>query len=398
MSTLVLRVLLAKYVSALSAVLLCTAACAGGGQPSDSGGGHRSTGHRADLLVSGTSTDPQPALPARAREILYGLATDPDATDGRNGAGASARVLAAASPYAAGFSLTPRRTDGSVEHGLNRDHLIDDNVNRVAAAVAGVRATRPGLDLLKELDDTTRGVAPATLIVLSHGLSTAGGFDLRQVGWEADPQTIADDLKARNLLPSLTGWTVIFSGLGTTVGDQPPLPRPTRLKLDAYWQAICTTAGGTCEIDDSPTGSARSKATAAMPAVAVPGVTSVTGPQGRVTYAVSDTLLGFRGDSAELAPSAAEVLSGVAARIKNNPAAAITVTGYCADPPGSSPAGLLGLSRARAQAVADALRGDSLANPISVVGGGVAPGGSATTNGHFDEKRASQMRRVEITF
>jgi outer membrane protein OmpA-like peptidoglycan-associated protein len=83
----------------------------------------------------------------------------------------------------------------------------------------------------------------------------------------------------------------------------------------------------------------------------------------------------------------------------DKPEAAVTVTGYCADPLGSSREGLLQLSRARAENVARALRyTGGVRNPILVVGGGAAPGGSAIRGGQFDEARAAQMRQVEITF
>ena len=48
------------------------------------------------------------------------------------------------------------------------------------------------LDLLATLTAAARTVSPpATLIVVSFGLSTAGGFDLQDVGWDANPGTVA---------------------------------------------------------------------------------------------------------------------------------------------------------------------------------------------------------------
>ena len=377
-------------------VVAGAAACTGNGRPA---GGPAVNGHRVDILVSATATEPRPMLDAKAMAVLSAAAADPDAADGKDGSGSYARVLAAAGAQAGTFPLTPRRRDGAVEHGLNRGHLIEQNVGRVAAAVAGVRAERPGLDLLEALDDATRGMSPATLIVVSHGLSTGGGLDLRQVGWKAAPREVADQLSRRGLLPALRGWQVIFTGLGATAGDQPPLSRPIRMTLAAYWRAICARAGGDCVVDDAPLAPTAPAATAAMPTVAVPGVTSVAGPSGRVTYTVSDTLLGFAGNSAELSPAAIDYLTGLAGRVTAAPGTTVTVTGFCADPPGSTRAGMAELSGERARSVAAVLRRLGHAgNPITIVAGGVAPGRSATRHGHFDETRAAQMRRVEITF
>jgi outer membrane protein OmpA-like peptidoglycan-associated protein len=395
---------MSKYTVRLvlcAAVGLSAAACTSAGAAEPGGRGASGSSEDVVILVSATATEPRPALLAKPMRVLRAAAEDRDVSDGPNGKGSSARVVAAAGTYSATFPLTPRRQDGSVEHGLNRTHLTDENLNQVSAMVADVRATEEGLDLIRAMDDATRGATPATLIVVSHGISTNGGFDLRQAGWEADPQTVASDLARRELLPDLTGWRVIFSGLGSTAGAQPPLPRPVRLTLAAYWAAICATAGGTCETDDTQAEPVQPLTTTAMPTVPVPGVDSVTGPHGEVTYSVTDKLLGFRGDSAELSSNAVDYLNGIAAqiqaRLRSKPQAPVTVTGYCADPPGSTREGMLRLSRSRAENVAGVLRAGGVRNPMVVIGGGVAPGESATTGGRFDETRAEQMRRVEIT-
>ena len=56
------------------------------------------------------------------------------------------------------------------------------------------------------------------MVLLTSGVTTSGGFDLRQVGWAESPVTAAATLKQRGLLPDLAGWTVIFSGLGESRG------------------------------------------------------------------------------------------------------------------------------------------------------------------------------------
>lgn len=385
----------------LASIGFAATACAIDGSGEGSRLGSTGSSHDIVVVVSATATEPRPALTAKPMSLLRAAAESRDTSDGRNGKGSAARVVASAGEFSENLPLTPRRKDGSVEHGLKREALIEVNLDRVSKAVADVRATEPGLDLLRAMDNATRGAIPATLVVISHGLSTTGGFDLRQVRWDADPQAIATELSRRGLLPILTGWRVIFSGLGSTAGAQPPLSRPTRLKLVDYWMHICATAGGACESDNSQLEQVQPATTAAMPTVPVPGVDSVTGPQGEVTYAITDKLLGFRGDSAELSAAAVQYLDGIAAQIRpqlsNQPQAVVTVTGYCADPPRSTREGLRRLSRQRAANVARVLRDAGVRNQIVVIGGGAAPGASATRGGRFDETRAAQMRRVEIT-
>jgi hypothetical protein len=90
---------------------------------------------------------------------------------------------------------------------------------------------------------------------------------------------ISAELRQRNLLPNLSGWHVLFTGLGATAGAQPPLPKPIRDKLIAYWTTICTAAGAASyDIDNSPVPATPPAATAAMSIVSIPGVASVTGP------------------------------------------------------------------------------------------------------------------------
>ena len=85
--------------------------------------------------------------------------------------------------------LTPRRADGQVEYGPRRGYLLDQNVSRVAAAAAAA-GRQPGRSTYWDMIAAAVRVTspPGTLLILSSGLSTAGGFDLRQVGWGAEPR------------------------------------------------------------------------------------------------------------------------------------------------------------------------------------------------------------------
>ena len=69
-----------------------------------------------------------------------------------------------------------------------RSQILDGNVTAVQRLVAREAARGP-FDLLTTIAMAARAVAPpATLIVVSSGLSTAGGLDMRQVGWDASPR------------------------------------------------------------------------------------------------------------------------------------------------------------------------------------------------------------------
>src|SRR4051794_11910464 len=130
---------------------LSTVGCAGTGARHLGGGLPTGSDEHIVILVSATATEPRPTLPRQVVTLLRAAAENHSATDGWSGRGSSAQVVAAAGRYSSTFPLTPRRRDGSVEHGLNREHLIDENLTRVEAAVKSVHATEEGLDLVGAL-------------------------------------------------------------------------------------------------------------------------------------------------------------------------------------------------------------------------------------------------------
>lgn len=365
------------------------------------------SGDRVVVVVSGTANEPRPSLTGQALAVLRTAAASDDVSETNATRGSAAIVTSADGATEHTVQLTPRRADGSVEHGLSRQRLIDADVAAVTRAVAATQATRAGLDLLGGLADAVRGVQPGTLIVVSDGLSTAGGLDLRQVGWHAVATQVAARLHARDLLPNLTGWHVLFTGLGEVAGDQPPLPNPQRDTLVGYWRAICRAAGAaSCDIDQTRLPPTKPLATAAMPVVPVPDVSSVVGPHGEVTTTVSDGALGFTGDSAVIRPAARDLLRSLApaivGRLADHPDVVVRVRGYAADPPGSTDGGRTALATERARVVATALVAElaaaGLPNRVTATGVGTQPGVTAMVHGRFDEHVAATMRRVVITY
>lgn len=346
-----------------------------------------------DVLVivpSATANEPAPELAASDRGMLQTAAATSTA--------ASAYVVDPATGQPRKVALTPRRADGQVEYGPRRATLLNQNVGQVERVVQSEAAAGP-FDLLGLLASATRVASPpGTLLVVSSGLSTAGGFDLRQVGWDANPATVAAQLKDRSLLPHLAGWHVIFSGLGDTAGKQPSLPLPQRTTLTGYWMAICRAAGATsCGTDDTTRPDPPSRSTTAVPVVPVPAVQSVHGPRGSTQVTVpNDELFAF--DSARLVPGADTILGPLAQEARSRQLN-VTITGY-ASPDGGTTAYNLAISRARALAVEGRLV--SLGLPSAQISRVVGLGTDGQTPqscevaGHFDEAVCAQMRRVVV--
>jgi outer membrane protein OmpA-like peptidoglycan-associated protein len=342
------------------------------------------------VLPSATANEPEPQLAAPDLGLLT------NAAEGSNNA--TAYIVNPTTGSATTVRLTPLRADGQVEYGPNRTALISQNVSQVQRLVSAQAASGP-FDLLAMMANAIRvTTSPGTLLIVSSGLSTAGGFDLRLVGWDADPATIAAELKHEGVLPDLTGWTVVFSGLGDTYGRQPALPLPQRTTLTQYWLAICHAADAAqCRTDDLTRPDPPSRSSRQVPVVPVPTPTQVTGPQDSTVVTVPADLL-FALNRAALVPSADSVLGPLAAQARANGEQA-RITGY-ASPDGGSAAYNNALSENRALAVRNRLvaLGVSADQIVSVRGLGTdgVPPQACEVNGQLDEARCAQFRRVVV--
>ena len=294
--------------------------------------------------------------------------------------------------------LTPRRPDGQVEYGSNRDALLAANLDQAQRLLREQAADKP-FDLLFLLAAAIRvSSVPGTLIVVSSGLSTAGGFDLRQVGWDASPAAVAAQLGHDGLLPALAGWHVEFSGLGDTAGDQPALPQPQRAELADYIMAICRRAGAaSCSTDDVTRPDPPARSTFPSPVVPVPTVTSVQGPHRWTGESIPADMF-FRLDRSQLLPGADSILGPLAARASSGHLL-VSITGF-ASPESGSDAYNQALSLARARSVEARMiaLGVSAGQIVQVAGDGTA-GKTATAcyrGGYLDKAVCAQMRRVVI--
>ena len=170
-----------------------------------SGCGPSQTPQAIIIAASATANEPAPELSAGIVQMLQSA--------GVASTKATAYVVAPGTGQPTILPLTPRRADGQVDFGPTRSRVLAANIAAVQRVVEQEAAQGP-FDLLNIMAAAARAAPPsATLVVISSGLSTAGGLDMRQVGWDAGPQSVASQLKARGLLPDLAGYRVVFSGL-----------------------------------------------------------------------------------------------------------------------------------------------------------------------------------------
>ena len=216
------------------------------------------------------------------------------------------------------------------------------------------------------------------------------------MGWAEPPTSAAAALKRRGYLPNLTGWTVIFSGLGQAAGRQPALPLPQQTALARYWLAICRVAGASaCRLDNSSRPLLVSRSTVPVPTVPVPAVQSITGPHGQQQSIVPADLL-FAFGSSTLVPGANSYLGPIAARARSGRLSVGHHRGGISrwrdrllQPPALSVAG----PGIQYRLIALGLP----ARQITQVNGIGTAGKSCTAGGELDETKCAQLRRVVIT-
>jgi outer membrane protein OmpA-like peptidoglycan-associated protein len=355
------------------------------------GGGGTNVPAKFVIAASGTANEPRPGLPGDITQELRSA--------GQSSTAATAYVLNPGIGGATAISLTPRLANGQVDNGPTRDSALTTSIARVQHDLAGERAHGP-FDLLTTLAAATRAVpAPATLIVVSSGLSTSGGLDFRQAGWYASPSSLATHLKAQHLLPSLAGYHVVFTGLGIVDGRQALLPLPAQRIVKNYWMAICNAASAaSCRVDNSSRPALPSISKIPVPEVPVLPVRSYRGPHHSIRKSLPDALL-FAFDSATLLPSADSILQPLV-KWAQRKHLLVSIKGS-ASPDGGTTTYNIALSQHRAQAVRD--RMISLGLPAAwitkVTGVGTAGDrpGACLVRGHLDETICAHLRRVIIT-
>jgi OOP family OmpA-OmpF porin len=135
---------------------------------------------------------------------------------------------------------------------------VQQDVQRIQAAVAAARPDSPGVDDLAALavaaDEARAADEPhAKLVLIDSGLDDRGALNFAEPGMlAAIPGEVAQQLKASDNLPDLSGFTVLLVGLGYTAPPQAPLSEKWRGNITQIWAAVARSAGATVEIIPQP--------------------------------------------------------------------------------------------------------------------------------------------------
>lgn len=351
---------------------------------------------RIAVVVAPTPSQPQPVLTAADRELLASAARTDAATFHLLVAGATAADRQ--------VDLTPLRElpggQTEIEYGPRREVLIGATIDGIAGALNELAPADGVPDLLGAIGDAAALGPAGTMLVKDSGLTTADPTDLVELGWDLAPATIVDDLRARGLVPDLTGWEVRFSGLGRVMGEQGEPALPQQRWLAELWLGICAAGGAAaCSVEPVAETPEPPRATRAVPLVPIPDSPTMQRTEDDVIVAtLPASSLGFTEGSAELPVDADVALADVLA-VARAGGHRIQVDGYVAH--WGSEQYRAELSEDRAAAVAARLVALGVpADLVGTAGLGAADGPDASmTSGHFDEVkvRSAGIRRVVVT-
>ncbi|MDO3645667.1 OmpA family protein [Nocardia mangyaensis] len=344
------------------------------------------------IITTATSAEPLVALPESVVAEMIGMAKR-----AKRPGEATVHLVTSATGEVDTRDLVPLRPNGQVQHAqVDADRQIRAAIDDLAVTAAAAVASKPGLNVLPLFDRASQ--LPGDIHIITSGTSTEAPIDLRLTGWDTDPNTIVDSVERQGLLPYLPDRHVTFHGLGVVSGTQPTLPPFARSFIESLYLRLCEQAGAaSCLL--APGAASGLPPIAALPVPVVPVPDAITEGGCPVWTRLSDTVLHFAPDSAVLPATANDALHPLVDAVDRCRIERIGVTGHIADTGTGDTRNTLAERRARA--VADRLV--VLGLPPQMLG--MVDGRDARepvvpnfTNDVFDEAKAQQNRRVELTF
>jgi outer membrane protein OmpA-like peptidoglycan-associated protein len=344
------------------------------------------------IAMTASSAEPAPWSPAIGELAAEHARAAVEPGDGE------VHLIVAGVPATPAVDLTPLRGNDVEQDPEYADEKITAKLPVLQAALEQAAAGEPGSNPLAVLDRAVQATPEGgSILWITSGVSTQDPTDLRRLGgWDFDVDALVSGLGHRGLIPDATGRKVILAGVGITLGSQPTLTIPARVKLTDTWLSICKASGAvSCTLLEEALPLRQSAATQPVPVVEVqPEATSC---QGRIVVPADDVT--FAADSATLTAAADEILSLIVDELKSCPAGRIaTFTGHTARVDLLSSTGHQ-LSAERATAVRTRLA--ELGVPANVLGpaegvGDTQPLVDNMPGGVFSEPLAALNRRVEV--
>ena len=138
-----------------------------------------------------------------------------------------------------------------------RKQIAQKNCNQIMSECSNAKAKTPEIDTLSAITQAAKSIQGSsgdkTLLIFDSGLSTTGLLNFaKQNLTEAEPDEIVEQLDEKHYIPDLNGFSVVWTGIGQTCGDQTPLTENYKYKLEKLYDAILTAGGADVSFNHEP--------------------------------------------------------------------------------------------------------------------------------------------------
>jgi outer membrane protein OmpA-like peptidoglycan-associated protein len=340
------------------------------------------------LVVGARADSPRPAIPSQVHALIQ------DAAVG----GQLIQVIRVDGQPTTALTAT-FATQG--QNPQIRNEQLQGFVSKAESAITNLQPKAPQADVLGALSLAARTTpAGGTIVLIDSGLPTTGPLSYQDTSmFGAAPADVTAFLQSQNLMPDLSGRSVLLVNLGDTAAPEPQLPPNLVTQISGLWTAVVTKAQAKC-VGTVSVASSRTSVTTAVPVTVVPLPkppvfplcgTTVLSDSGAVGFVVGTAK--FRDADAVTATlhSLAQILTGHNQQV--------TLTGSTSSE-GNANTNLM-LSRNRADAVKQVLVGLGI-DASRIATAGVGSGGpnhvtDMTPAGVLIPAAAEQNRSVTVT-
>ena len=331
----------------LAAAVILSVGCSStlGPDPTTTAAPHCADPHGMELIIGTHRNAPEPSLdPALVCQITAAIR-----------AGEPVQIVAVSGqPRLITPQLKPV-TGGTLAQ--QNSPRVQQDMQRVQAAIAATRPDSPGIDDLEALSVAADAARTADdphveLALIDSGLDDRGALDFTVPGMiAATPAEVAQQLKASGNLPDLRGFTVLLVGIGYTAPPQASLSAKWRANVTQIWAAIVTSAGAVAEIIPQPGQGPSINTDQLVRTVPVPPTQSVKPRAGTTIIFTQESPVRFEPNSTVFIDPAAAVqaLSPIARWLAADPSRHAWLEGTTADV--GPPSGQIALSKLRAEHV-----------------------------------------------
>jgi len=281
-------------------------------------------------------------------------------------------------------------TSAKTQQNLNLD--LDGFRKKVNGLIADAKAQQPEANVVQALSVAAGAAGDGgTVALIDSGVQTTDPIDFRKHELPSRrPAAVVDALKRQDLLPDLSGRSVILAGIGYTAAPQDALADKNRAFLVELWRGIVIAAGARSPVVvGEPNTSAAAVSSPSVGVVSFPSA-AIDPSCDSLSVLPDNGAVGFIPEQATFRdPAAAStVLQKFAGFLQNNPTARVRIEGFVAH------YGTGDLSQRRADRVKQQLLLVGAVNPITAKGMGWGP--YPTTNAPPGKQYDQLNRQVTI--